>query len=105
MTKFILSTAVAAAIGLPSIAMAQQAPIPGSVDCRPARPGETANANIQNSRLVCRPANGDSGRDTTRGAQTDPGQDQKSKQATRGTFQDRPYQPYPYPGFDGNPND
>jgi hypothetical protein len=105
MTNFILATAIVAVIGLPSITIAQTAPTPGSVDCRPARPGETANANIQNDRLVCRPANADSNRDSSRAAQTDPPADQKAKQATRGVLQDRPYQPYPYPGFDGNPND
>jgi hypothetical protein len=105
MTKFILTTAIAAVIGLPSLAIAQTAPTPGSVDCRPARAGETANANIENSRLVCRPANADSNRDSSRAAQTDPPADQKAKQATRGVLQDKPYQPFPYPGFDGNPND
>jgi hypothetical protein len=100
MTKFIIITAIAAAIGLPSIAVAQTSPIDGPIDCRPARAGETANANVQNTQLVCHPVNADRNPNdrnptATPAPQTNVNSGQKAK---------RPY-PNLYPGFDGNPND
>jgi hypothetical protein len=101
MTKFIIITAIAAAIGLPSIAVAQTSPIQGPIGCRPARAGETANANVQNTQLVCSPVNVDTNPNATpvtpatASPQTNVNSGQKAKK------------PYPnlYPGFDGNPND
>jgi hypothetical protein len=98
MTKFIITTAIAAAIALPSIAMAQTSPIDGPIDCRPARAGETANANVQNTQLVCHPVNVDRNPNAT------PATPAPRRKANSGQKAKRPY-PYPYPGFDGNPND
>jgi hypothetical protein len=105
MTKFFLATAIAAAIGLPSTAMAQAAPNTGSVVCRPATAGETSDANTQNTAPRCKTLNVDSTRDATRAAQTDTTPDQKAmKQATKNVLPGESLF-IPYPGFDGNPND
>jgi hypothetical protein len=109
MTKFILTTALAAAMGLPSIAMAQTAPISSSIVCRPTRAGETANANVQNTALLCHPLNGDSPRYATGAARPNMAQRNTSPNQmsepppTKGIVPGQEY--LPYPGYDGNPND
>jgi hypothetical protein len=55
MKKLILTATIAAGLGLPSIALAQTAPLAGSIVCRPAQANETANATIQNTQVLCRP--------------------------------------------------
>jgi hypothetical protein len=104
MTKFILTTAIAAAIGVPSIAIAQTVPTSGSIVCRPANAGETANATVQNIPLVCHPQSDDSVRNATGAAPPNRSPDQKANRpAARGVVPGNPF--LPYPGFDGNPND
>jgi hypothetical protein len=104
MTKFILTTAIAAALGLPSIAMAQTAPISGSIVCRPTRAGEMANANVQSTTLFCHPLNGHSPRYATGTTQPNMSRDQKSETPpAKGIVPGQEY--LPYPGYDGNPND
>jgi len=50
--RLILTAAIAFAIGLPSIAVAQTS---GPMVCRAAKSGETANATMGTSQLVCHP--------------------------------------------------
>jgi hypothetical protein len=50
--KIILTAAIAAAIGLPSIAIAQTAPVTGAIDCRPAKDNETATDDSKHARCV-----------------------------------------------------
>jgi hypothetical protein len=59
--KAILAAAAVAAIGLPSIASAQTTTTvtPGSIICHAAKTGETSNASMQSTQLVCRPLNVD----------------------------------------------
>jgi hypothetical protein len=60
MKKLISISAIAAMTGLPMIAMAQTTPnlpssVPaGSAVCRPPKAGETANASIGSTQMMCR---------------------------------------------------
>ena len=56
MNKLILTAAIVASIGAPAIAIAQSMPAPpaGAVVCRPAKSGETPNATMGSSNLICR---------------------------------------------------
>jgi hypothetical protein len=60
MKKLISISAIAAMIGLPLIAIAQTMPdLPGSVPagtavCRPVKAGETANASMGSTQMMCR---------------------------------------------------
>jgi hypothetical protein len=106
MSKFILTTAIVAAIGLPSIGIAQNAPITGSIVCRPVKAGETANANIQDTQLMCHPLNLGRLRDAMVAAQTNMSADQKAKmKVAMAVLRDELLLEPTYPGFDGNPND
>jgi hypothetical protein len=101
-TKFIIVTALAVASGLPSVAKAQAAPERGSIVCRPAEAGERANSNVQCTPLVCEPANVDRFPVPAPLPQTNVSPGQAWNKRTQGGLR---RQPYPYPGFDGNPND
>lgn len=57
MTKFILTAAIVAAVGLPSIASAQSAAATGLIVCHPAKTGETPNATMKGTEMSCRPVN------------------------------------------------
>lgn len=64
MKNFVLSAAIVALIGLPSIVIAQTAPRttiavpdPGTLVCHPVKAGETANATMGTNQLRCRPVN------------------------------------------------
>jgi hypothetical protein len=64
MKKLILVAAIAATVGLPSMAMAKTKPpaIPltvpaGTVVCRPVKAGETANGSMGSNQLMCRAVN------------------------------------------------
>lgn len=106
MTKFILSAALATVVGLPAIAIAQTAPITGSIVCRPVKAGETANATIQSTQLLCHPLNLDKIRDAMNAAQSNLNAEQKAKmQAAMAVLRDELLLEPRYPGFDGNPND
>jgi hypothetical protein len=55
--KLILAAAAIAAIGLPSIAVAQTMPGSGSMICRAPKTGETGNAIMGGNQMMCRPMN------------------------------------------------
>jgi hypothetical protein len=56
MNKLILTAAIIASVGFPTIALAQSMPAAstGSVVCRPAKTGETPNAMMGTAGLTCR---------------------------------------------------
>ena len=105
MHKLILLTAIAAAIGLPSIASAQSSPTTGTVVCRAVAAGETANASIQNAQFLCKPVNMDRIHKAMVDAMAGLSPDQRAKadfamQVLQDELQIRPQ----YPGYNGNPN-
>jgi hypothetical protein len=106
MHKLILLTAIATAIGLPSIATAQTSPVTtGSIVCRPVAPGETANASIQESKFLCKPLNMDGFRKAMADAMASLSPDQQAKLQTAMNAFDYELQiESHYPGFNGNPN-
>lgn len=53
MKRLVLTAAIAAAVGLPALALAQTAPAP--MICMAAKAGETANAMMGSSQMVCHP--------------------------------------------------
>ena len=59
MNKFLLTAALAVTIGAPTVVIAQSMPAPpaGAVVCRPAKSGETGNATMGTSSLVCHKVN------------------------------------------------
>jgi hypothetical protein len=59
MNKLILTGLIIASIGLPAIAQAQTLPaVPaGAVVCRPVKSGETPNATMGTTSLLCRKVN------------------------------------------------
>ena len=57
MKKLILAAAAIAAIGLPSIAVAQMMPASGSMICRAPKAGETGNATMGGTQMTCRAMN------------------------------------------------
>jgi hypothetical protein len=85
----VLAAVITAALSLTSIAIAQTAAASGPVVCRPAKPGETPNANIQGAAVVCEP--------------------QPAATPAPNVAPERRrvpvYGPYPYPGYNGDPND
>jgi hypothetical protein len=106
MTKLILTAAIAAALGLPSIAVAQTAPASATFACRPVAAGETASGTIQNTPVLCHTLNMDKIRQAMTDAMAGLSPDQKAKvqfamQVLRDELQLEPR----YPGWDGNPND
>jgi hypothetical protein len=106
MQKFVLSVALAAAIGVPAIASAQTAPLSGTIVCRAVNAGETPTATIQNTAFICRSVD----MDKIRAAMTDVmnsnlSADQKAKVQKAMTVLKDELQLEPrYPGFNGNPN-
>ena len=57
MKSLIAAAAIGAAITLPSLAIAQTAPMATEMICHPAQSGQMSNANMQDTKLVCRPMN------------------------------------------------
>jgi hypothetical protein len=101
---FVLATTIAVAIGEPTIAMAQAERKTGSILCRPAKAGKTANANLQNTPFICEQSNVERIPDAAPVGGTNVNGDWIGKEhGTKGAS--RPYGNLPYPGFDGNPND
>jgi len=106
MKKLILTATIAAGLGLPSIALAQTAPLAGSIVCRPAQANETANAMIQNTQVLCRPVDMARIRSAMTAAMTDLTPEQAAKvQFAMQVLQDELELHPRYPGYDGNPND
>jgi len=106
MKKLILTATIAAGLGLPSIALAQTAPLAGSIVCRPAQANETANATIQNTQVLCRPVDMARIRSAMTAAMTDLTPEQAAKvQFAMQVLQDELELHPRYPGYDGNPND
>jgi hypothetical protein len=106
MKKLILTAAIAVGLGLPSIALAQTAPLTGSIVCRPAQANETANATIQNAQVLCRPVDMARIRSAMSAAMTDLTPEQAAKVRFAMTvLQDELELEPRYPGWDGNPND
>jgi hypothetical protein len=105
MHKLIFLTAIAAAIGLPSIATAQTSPTTGSIICRPVAAGETANASIQNNQFLCKPVNMDRIHKAMTDAMTGLSPDQQAKlQQAMSVLQYELQIESHYPGYNGNPN-
>jgi hypothetical protein len=105
MSKFLIAAAIAATLGLPSIAGAQTAPAGSTIVCRPVATGETPNGTIQNTAYLCRPLNMDKIRSAMNAAMSDLTPAQKAKmdfamQVLRDELQLQPQ----YPGFNGNQN-
>jgi hypothetical protein len=55
MKRLILTAAIVAAVGAPSIALAQTSTDVGAMVCRAAKPLETSNALMGTTKLACRP--------------------------------------------------
>jgi hypothetical protein len=106
MNKLIITAAIAATIGLPSIAIAQSAPAGTTVVCRPATSSETPNATIQNGRFLCRPLDMAKIRTAMSSVMTDLTPAQKAKMdSAMQVLQDELMQLNPKnPGYNGNPN-
>lgn len=105
MHKLILLTAIAAAIGLPSVVTAQTSATPGSIICRPVAAGETANASIQSSQFLCKPVNMNRIHKAMTDAMANLSTDQQAKlQAAMDVLQYELSIESHYPGYDGNPN-
>jgi hypothetical protein len=105
MNKFLIAAAIAATIGLPSIASAQGDSTTSTIVCRPAAASETPNGTIQNAQYLCRPLNMDKIRTAMNAVMTDLTPAQKDKlnfamQVLRDELQLEPK----YPGFNGNQN-
>ena len=106
MTKLILTAAIATALGLPSIAIAQSTPTTVSFACRPVTAGETATATIKNTPVLCHVVNVNKIRQAMTDAMTGLSAAQKAKvQFAMQVFRDELQLEPRYPGFDGNPND
>jgi hypothetical protein len=103
MTKFILAAAIAASLGLPSMAVAQTNTV--SFACRPAASGETATATVQNTPVVCHAVNLDKLRQAMTSAMTGLTPDQQAKvRFMMQVFNDEMMIESRYPGYNGNPN-
>jgi hypothetical protein len=105
MKKLILTAAIVTGFGLPSIALAQTAPITGSIVCQPAKASETASATIQNTKVVCHSVDMARIRSAMTAAMTGLTSEQAAKvQFAMTVLRDELGLEPPYPGFDGNPN-
>jgi hypothetical protein len=105
MNKFLIAAAIAATLGLPSIASAQGDASNSTIVCHPAATNETPNGTIQNTQYLCRPVNMDKIRNAMEAVMTDLNSAQKAKlnfamQVLRDELRLEPQ----YPGFNGNQN-
>jgi hypothetical protein len=106
MKKLILTAAIAAALGLPSIVSAQTTPATGTIVCRPAKANETATTTIQNAPVVCHTLDMARINSAMSNAMTDLTPEQAAKVRFAMTvFRDELQLEPRYPGYDGNPND
>jgi hypothetical protein len=104
--RFMFVAALAGVASLPTIVVAQTtAPITGSIVCRPVKADETANATVQNTRLLCHPLNLKRIRDAMVSAETNLSAGQKARMdAAMAILRDELMLEPTYPGFNGNPN-
>jgi hypothetical protein len=106
MKRFILTAAIAAAIGLPVMAIAQTTSVTGSIVCRPVKVNETPNATIQNTHVLCRAVDATKVRTAMAAVMAGMTAQQKAKARFAMTVLMDELQLEPrYPGYDGNPND
>ena len=106
MKRLILTAAIAAAMGLPVMAIAQTASVTGSIVCRPVKSNETPNATIQNTQVLCRAVDAVKVRKAMATVMAGMTAQQKAKAKFAMTVLMDELQLEPrYPGYDGNPND
>lgn len=103
MSKLILAAAIAATLGLPSIATAQTTTV--TYACRAAKAGETATGTVANAAVVCHAVNMDKIRQAMTDAMSGLTPDQQAKvRFMMQVFNDELQLEPRYPGFNGNPN-
>jgi len=106
MKRLILTAAIAAAMGLPVMAIAQTASVTGSIVCRPVKANETPNATIQNFQVLCRAVDAAKVRKAMATVMAGMTAQQKAKAQVALTVLMDELQLEPrYSGYDGNPND